>query len=152
MCGDFMKMYRYASFIMLFAIFCIQIACGKVKKHIEIADALVKEEKLDEALSEYTKAIEADVNLAEAYYGRGSVYLKQERLEEAATDFRKAIDINPNYIDAHKKLAETFIKIGAPDDEFQKRFKAIQNDPDNALVYVELGVFYHKLEQDRDAI
>ena len=102
------------------AIFCLPLACEKGKDHIEIANSLVKENKLDKALTEYTKAIETNVNLSEAYYGRGSVYLGQEKLEEAAIDFRKAIDINPKYIDAHKKLAETFTKIGAPDDEFQK--------------------------------
>ena len=82
----------------------------------------------------------------------GSVYLGQEKLEEAVTDFRKAIDINPKYIDAHRKLAETFTKIGAPDDEFQKRYKAIENDPENPLNYVDLGVFLHKLQKEIDAI
>ena len=49
-------------------------------------------------------------------------------------------------------MAETFTKIGAPDDEFQKRFKAIDKNPDNPLNYVELGVFYHKLQKEIDAI
>src|SRR3972149_2464641 len=113
-----MKLYKYAFFLMSTAIFCLPIACQKGKDHIEIANSLARENKLEEALAEYTKAIETDVNLSEAYYGRGSVYLGQEKLEGAATDFRKAIDINPKYIDAHRKLAETFTKIGSPDDEF----------------------------------
>jgi len=131
-------------FLMSLAIFCLPLACEKGRNHVEIADGLAKENKLEEALAEYTKAIETNVNLSEAYYGRGSVYLGQEKLEEAVTDFRKAIDINPKYIDAHRKLAETFTKIGAPDDEFQKRYKAIENDPENPLNYVDLGVFLHK--------
>src|SRR4030065_2319468 len=143
-----MKLYKYALFLMSTAIFCLPVACEKGRNHGEIADGLAKENKLEEALAEYTKAIETNANLSEAYYGRGGVYLEQEKLEEAATDFRKAIDINPKYIDAHKKLAETFTKIGAPDDEFQKRFKAIENDPDNPLSYVDLGVFLHKLQKE----
>ena len=116
-----MKLYKYALFLLSLALFCSPFACDKGKNHSEIADGLVKENKLDEALAEYTKAIEANVNLAEAYYGRGVVYFRQDKLEEAAIDFRKVIDIKPNYIEAHKKLAETFVKIGAPDDEFQRR-------------------------------
>src|SRR3972149_5951345 len=135
-----MKLYKYALFLMSLFIFCLPIACQKGKDHIEIANSLARENKFEEALVEYTKAIETNVNLSEAYYGRGSVYLGQERLEEAAKDFRKAIDIYPKYIYAHRKLAETFTKIGAPDDEFQKRYKAIENDPDNPLNYVDLGV------------
>ena len=120
-----MKICKHVFFLLLMTSFCMQSGCEKGKKHIEIAGDLVRAEKLDEALVEYTKAIEADANHADAYYGRGDIYLRQGKLEDAAIDFRKAIDINPSYIDAHRKLAETFIKIGAPDDEFQKRFKAI---------------------------
>src|SRR3989304_9004777 len=105
-----MKLYKYAFFFMSTAIFCLPLACEKGRTHVEIADGLAKENKLEEALAEYTKAIETNVNLSEAYYGRGGVYLEQEKLEEAVTDFRKAIDINPKYIDAHKKLAEKFTK------------------------------------------
>src|SRR3989338_3439594 len=105
-----MRLYKYALFLMSAVIFCLPLACEKGKEHIEIANSLVKEKKLDEALVEYSKAIETNANLSEAYYGRGGVYLEQEKLEEAATDFRKAIDTNPKYIDAHKKLAETFTK------------------------------------------
>src|SRR3989337_2619521 len=103
-----MKLYKYAFSLILLAGFFFTLACAEGKNHLEIADSLAKENKLEEALAEYTKAIETNVNLSEAYYGRGSVYLEQEKLEEAVADFRKAIDINPKYIDAHKKLAETF--------------------------------------------
>ena len=107
---------------------CISLACGKREKHIELANTLAKENKLEEALSEYTKAIESDKASEIAYYGRGDVYFKLGKLEEAAKDFRNAIDIKPGFIEAHKKLAETFNKIGAPPDEYTKRVLAIEND------------------------
>ena len=74
-----MKLYKYALFLMSLSIFCLPISCQKGKDHIEIANSLVKENKLDKALAEYTKAIETNVNLSEAYYGRGIVYLGQEK-------------------------------------------------------------------------
>ena len=65
-----MKLYKYAFFFMSTAIFCLPLACEKGRNHVEIADGLAKENKLEEALAEYTKAIETNVNLSEAYYGR----------------------------------------------------------------------------------
>lgn len=137
-----MKLYKHVFCLLSLTMFCLPLACEKGKSHLEIANGLVRENKFDEALSEYSKAIDANADMATAYYGRGVVYFELGKLDEAAIDFRKAIDIKPNYLEAHKKLAETFVKIGAPDDEFQKRYKAIDSDPDNPLTYVDLGAFF----------
>ncbi|WP_169704296.1 tetratricopeptide repeat protein [Candidatus Kuenenia stuttgartiensis] len=117
---------KFFYLLLLLSMVCISFACGKREKHIERANTLAKENKLEEALSEYTKAIESDKSSEIAYYGRGDVYFKLGKLEDAAKDFRSAIDIKPGFIEAHKKLAETFDKIGAPPDEFQKRIIAIE--------------------------
>ena len=141
-----MEIYKKAWILIFLAVFSVPIACERAKNHLEIAQGLMNEEKPDDAFNEYTKAINDNVNFAEAYYGRGCIYLSREKLEEAVSDFRKAIDIKPSYIDAHKKLAETFTKIGAPDDEFQKRLRRLKRLP----IIPELcgtRCFYHKLQK-----
>jgi tetratricopeptide (TPR) repeat protein len=47
----------------------------------------------DDALLDYTKAIECDPNYSKAYNNRGLNYLRKGRLAEAITDFTKAIEL-----------------------------------------------------------
>ncbi|MDR4507354.1 MAG: tetratricopeptide repeat protein [Candidatus Brocadiaceae bacterium] len=147
-----METSRYSYCFFLALLLALPLACGKTESHLETAKVLTREKSFDEALVEYSKAIESDKESAEAYYGRGMVYFEQEKLEEAARDFRKAIDIKTDFLDAHKMLAKTFTEIGAPPDQFTQRLIRIQEEPDNAMSYVDMGVFQHKLEQDLDAI
>ena len=44
----------------------------------------------EHAIRDYTRAIELDANLAEAYYNRGLAYLANKRQEEAIRDLSKA--------------------------------------------------------------
>ena len=52
----------------------------------------------DEAVEEYTKAIELYPNYATAYDGRGSAYADKGQYDLAVADFTKAIEIDPHYI------------------------------------------------------
>ena len=74
-----MKLYKYAFFLMSLAIFAYLWLVKRGKIILRLPIVWAKENKLEEALAEYTKAIEANVNLSEAYYGRGSVYLGQRK-------------------------------------------------------------------------
>lgn len=54
-----------------------------------------------QVISNCTKAIEINPNLAEAYCNRGGAYEKQGNFNQAILDFTKAIEINPNFADAY---------------------------------------------------
>jgi tetratricopeptide (TPR) repeat protein len=51
----------------------------------------------DEAIADYTRAIEIQPDFLDAYFGRGTVYLKQGKLDEAFADFNHTIELNPDY-------------------------------------------------------
>jgi tetratricopeptide (TPR) repeat protein len=51
--------------------------------------------QLDQAISDFTKALEINPRLAEAYYNRGIVYSEKGQLDQAISDFTKALEINP---------------------------------------------------------
>jgi len=55
----------------------------------------------DQAISDYTKAIELDPNLAEAYVSRGIVHARKSNLDKAISDYTKAIEINREYAYAY---------------------------------------------------
>jgi tetratricopeptide (TPR) repeat protein len=54
-----------------------------------------KIEKINEAINDFTKAIELNPNYARAYYCRGLIYEGRD-YDKAISDFSKVIEINPN--------------------------------------------------------
>ncbi len=61
------------------------------------ADGLLRQERLEEAVADFTRAIElgshqeVDFSLADAYLFRGSAVMALGRLDQAAADFSQAI-------------------------------------------------------------
>ena len=51
--------------------------------HFELGRKFSKEEKYSEAVEEFSKTIELDMTLLDAYYSRGSAYAKLEKYPEA---------------------------------------------------------------------
>lgn len=60
---------------------------------------------LDEALADYTHALERDPRMVDAYVNRGYALNDMQNAEQAAQDFRTALQINPNSGTAHLGLA-----------------------------------------------
>ncbi|HVT16455.1 MAG TPA: tetratricopeptide repeat protein [Thermoanaerobaculia bacterium] len=54
------------------------------------------EKKIDEALAEFSRVIEQNPQLAEAYYYRALTYLSKSRNKEAKADLQKLLELDPN--------------------------------------------------------
>jgi tetratricopeptide (TPR) repeat protein len=52
----------------------------------------------DKAIKDYSKAILANNQMAQAYYNRGAVYFKMADVDKAYADFNKAIRLDSSYI------------------------------------------------------
>ena len=50
----------------------------------------------ESAIADYSKAIEMDVDFAEAHYDRGSSFYELGRYEESLADLNRAIDLDAN--------------------------------------------------------
>ena len=51
----------------------------------------------DDAISDFTRALEINPRYAEAYYNRGLAYIRKGQYDQAISDFNKAVEINPRY-------------------------------------------------------
>ena len=63
-----------------------------------------KEEKLEEAIEMYEKAIALHLNHANVYYNLGIIFKTQNRLQDAATLYEKAIALSPDHANAYTNL------------------------------------------------
>ena len=64
--------------------------------------AYFKKGQYDQAIADYTKAIELDPKYAEAYKSRGFVYTSKGQHDQAIADCSKAIELDPKYVGAYK--------------------------------------------------
>ena len=85
----------------------------KIKK--ETAIHLLKgityenEEKLDEAIAEYNKALETNPTYPEAYNTRGTAYGRGKGLYDLAiADFNKVLELDPRYAGAYNNRAISY--------------------------------------------
>jgi tetratricopeptide (TPR) repeat protein len=115
---------------------------------------LAYEEKgqCDEAISNYTKALEINPRDAEAYYNRGIVYNRKSQYDEAISDFSKALKINPRYGDAYHGRGGIYTKRGQYDEAISDYAKALEINPKDAAAYHRRGIIYTKKGQYDEAI
>ena len=62
--------------------------------YVERGDSYQEQGKHEEAIADYTKAIELDPNYTVAYKNRGWIYYLQENYEQAIADYAKVIELD----------------------------------------------------------
>jgi len=72
-------------------------------------------ENFDEAILDYTKAIELNNKMTDAYYNRAKILLSRKDIENpdinrAITDLEQALELDPNFTDAHYAMAAALKK------------------------------------------
>ena len=73
----------------------------KARPYNNRGNAYIKQGNIQQAISDFNKAIEIYPNYAEAYYNRGTIYDKQGNSTQAISDLSRAIEINSNYVKAY---------------------------------------------------
>ncbi len=101
---------------------------------------LYNQGKLDEAITQYTQALQLDAQNEEAYLKRGIAYLDKNFLVVAIDDFTKAIELAPDHASGYyDRGIAYYYKSDAPHalEDFNK---AIELQPDHADAYVYRGM------------
>ena len=99
---------RYISFTGLDA----KALTRKANEHYQRAYALGSENKRQEAIAEYSKAIELFPLFYEAIDNRAFTYMELGKYREALSDFEESLRVNPEGITAFFSKGECFMKLG----------------------------------------
>jgi len=115
---------------------------------------LAYEEKgqYDEAISNYTKALEINPRDADAYYNRGVVYNRKGQSDEAISDFTKALEINPRDAHAYYNRGIVYNRKSQSDEAISDFTKALEINPRYAEAYKSRGSTYDDKGQYDEAI
>ena len=114
--------------------------------YVALGKACTEKKDFECAIENYSKAIKASSNNAEAYVGRAWAYLEKSKYDDVITDCDKAIEVNPDYAEAY--AARGWAK--AYKDDFNRSLadcdKAIELKSDFAEAYACRGVSYARQE------
>ena len=100
-----------------------------------------------EAIHEFTRAIELDPSYVEARYDRGSLYDKRGELEKACHDFQQVVARMPNYA-ARYNLAVLYIKRQMWSEAQQVLEEILRIEPNDSDAYYHLADVHLKRSGD----
>ncbi len=124
----------------------------KIKKYLKMGEARLSENKLEEAVKLFTKAIELDPENYDAYDMRSMAYYNMGEHNEGLADCNKAISIAKKEGTFETKCPRgTLARRGAHYFNLNETDKAIEDfhevikySPDFAFAYYDLGQCYFK--------
>lgn len=110
------------------------------------------QEKYDEAIEYYTKAIEKNDKYAFAYHDRGSAYRMTKKYQLSLSDYRKAIQLNPNMAIAFNNMGSVKKILKDYQGALIDYSSAINLDSNDAVAYNNRGTVYKELNQTDKAM
>jgi tetratricopeptide (TPR) repeat protein/thiol-disulfide isomerase/thioredoxin len=105
----------------------------------------------EEAIREFTLALESDPDYAEAHYNLGTLYLKQEKPDEARRHLERALALRREYPDALNNLGLLAAQAGDNAQAIRYFQQAIAQRPDYALAFYNLGNVFRREQRFSEA-
>jgi tetratricopeptide (TPR) repeat protein len=100
----------------------------------------------------FTKALELNSNLVEAYEKRGLHYYFQRRYGKAIHDYTRVIELKPDGSEAYRMRGSAYLKKGVPESAIEDLSRAIELDPKVAIAYGDRAEAYRLAGMAAEAV
>lgn len=107
--------------------------------HTALANLLVKQDRVDEAIEHYRKVIVLDPESPEGNTNLGVAYARQGRLPEAIEQYRLAIARKPSNHEAHNNLGTVLARAGDLPGALVEYRAALAAKPDFGIAHTNWG-------------
>jgi serine/threonine-protein kinase len=105
----------------------------RARTHLRAGDRLARQDRYNEAVAEYDRAITLDPTEVNAVINRGYCWYRQGLLEQALDEYTRAIRIDPAHAEAYNNRGMVWKDIGEYDKAIKDFQEAIQLDPTHPL-------------------
>ena len=99
-------------------------------------------QQYDDAIVDYTRAIDIDSAFVQAYFYRGATYDTVQRYDKAIADYTRAIEIDSTYAEAYINRGATYDTVQRYDEAIADYTRAIEIDSTYAEAYINRGITY----------
>jgi len=134
-----------------FAYSYVASAPQRAQKQFEEAVKLTGPGKYDQAIVEFTKAIDIWPQMSQAYLERALAHHQLNQDDDALADLDRALALDSSQARAYAIRAGIFLKRGQTDQAIQEYGRSIQASP-NAEAYFELGEIFEAAGQHQKAV
>jgi tetratricopeptide (TPR) repeat protein len=117
--------------------------------HVNLAFALERQGRFDEALAEYREALRLEPRSYQIHNSYGNLLGKMGRPDEALAEYREAIRLNPKIPFLHSNLGAELAGLGRFDEAMNAFTNAAQLDPVSPWPHFQMA--RGLLQQGRDA-
>ncbi len=115
-----------------------------------LGNLLLHEDRIDEAMASYDKALKIKPDLAEAWVGLGNAFLKKGQVNDAIDCLQKGLALRPTYALAYNNLGNALLRKGQLNDALNQYQKALALQPRYSAAGINLGdVLFQKGEVDQ---
>jgi type IV pilus biogenesis/stability protein PilW len=108
--------------------------------YYNLGNALLQKGQVDEAITQYQRALQIHPDYADAHHNLGTALIKEGKVDEAITQFQRALQIHPDDGEARYNLGNALLQKGQVDEAITQYQWALQIHPDNADAQNNLGV------------
>ena len=119
--------------------------------YLRIGNDAFKDGAYDQAVVDYTKAIDLDPNSAKAYNNRGVAYAQEGSLTRAIDDFTMAIACNPKDAEAYNNRGLAYTKENNLSQALFNFTRAIETDTFYSKAYNNRALVYYGLKEYQKA-
>ena len=112
-----------------------------------LATALQAQERYDEAIVHYQRALAHQDTHAPAYNNMGTALRAQGKVDEAIAAYRRALELQPQYAEARFNLANAELAKGRPNTAIEQFRAALEREPGSVEIRTNLAI---ALEQAGD--
>ena len=130
----------------------VKLKTEDAKEFISRGISSLKKGQLEDAVSEFSSAVNLDPGKALTYVARGSAYFRLGRFDKALSDYNRAIEIDPDLAVAYQNRGSVYYRQGQLDKAISDYNRAIKINPDFADAYVDRGNIYQSQGRFDDAI
>jgi Tfp pilus assembly protein PilF len=107
--------------------------------HYNLALVMAQQEKYDDAIEHFDKALKIKPDWPEVHYNLGCIYYRQGRLKLTIKEFTDALQLRPGYTKAGIDLAHTLLELGQIQSAIDCYYKMLQIEPNQPELLKQLA-------------
>ena len=123
--------------------------------HTNLGSLLMRQDRLDEAIAWYQKALDICPDFAEAHNDLGVALFEKGQVVEAIAHYEQALKTSPSHTEAHVNLGNALLQKGQSDEAIAHYLTALAIQPHNGKVLINIGnaLFQQgKLDESKDCL